>query len=47
MSHPILDPTPAGSSAALGKFHLLAWRWHFYAGLYVVPFLTMLASLDW
>ncbi|WP_374411395.1 PepSY-associated TM helix domain-containing protein [Hydrogenophaga sp.] len=27
----------------LGTFHLLAWRWHFYAGLYVVPFLTMLA----
>lgn len=24
-------------------FHALAWRWHFYAGLYVVPFLLMLA----
>ena len=24
-------------------FHAVAWRWHFYAGLYVVPFLTMLA----
>jgi len=29
-------------SAAPG-FHALAWRWHFYAGLYVVPFLLMLA----
>lgn len=27
----------------LGRFHMLAWRWHFYAGLYVVPFLLMLA----
>lgn len=24
-------------------FHAVAWRWHFYAGLYVVPFLLMLA----
>jgi uncharacterized iron-regulated membrane protein len=29
---------PAGSG-----FHAVAWRWHFYAGLYVVPFLLMLA----
>ncbi|MDP3813044.1 MAG: PepSY domain-containing protein [Hydrogenophaga sp.] len=25
------------------RFHAWAWRWHFYAGLYVVPFLLMLA----
>lgn len=25
------------------RFHATAWRWHFYAGLYVVPFLLMLA----
>lgn len=42
-------PTPACSAdrsapaPAPGTFHLLAWRWHFYAGLYVVPFLMMLA----
>lgn len=24
-------------------FYAIAWRWHFYAGLYVVPFLAMLA----
>ncbi|MBX3015080.1 MAG: PepSY domain-containing protein [Caldilineaceae bacterium] len=26
------------------KFYLATWRWHFYAGIYVVPFLIMLAS---
>jgi uncharacterized iron-regulated membrane protein len=25
------------------RFYLIAWRWHFYSGLYVVPFLLMLA----
>jgi uncharacterized iron-regulated membrane protein len=25
------------------SFYALAWRWHFYSGLYVVPFLLMLA----
>lgn len=25
------------------RFHAVAWRWHFYTGLYVVPFLLMLA----
>lgn len=25
------------------KFYFAAWRWHFYAGLYVVPFMIMLA----
>ena len=25
------------------KFYFTAWRWHFYAGLYVAPFLIMLA----
>ncbi|GAA6181330.1 PepSY domain-containing protein [Shimia sp. NS0008-38b] len=25
------------------KLYFAAWRWHFYAGLYVVPFLIMLA----
>jgi uncharacterized iron-regulated membrane protein len=26
------------------RFHFIAWRWHFYAGLYVIPFLMMLAA---
>ncbi len=42
-----MTPSAAGAAGhaapALGRFHLLAWRWHFYAGLYVVPFLLMLA----
>ena len=25
------------------RFYITAWRWHFYAGLYVAPFLIMLA----
>ncbi|MFD2741011.1 PepSY-associated TM helix domain-containing protein [Sulfitobacter aestuarii] len=25
------------------KFYFAAWRWHFYAGLYVIPFFIMLA----
>ncbi len=28
----------------IDKFYFAAWRWHFYAGLYVVPFLVMLAA---
>jgi uncharacterized iron-regulated membrane protein len=32
-------------SAPLGvnKLYFAAWRWHFYAGLYVIPFMIMLA----
>ncbi|MFI0397181.1 PepSY-associated TM helix domain-containing protein [Paracoccus sp. p1-h21] len=33
---------PAASLTA-NKYYFLAWRWHFYAGLYVAPFLIMLA----
>ena len=31
------------AKAELSAFYRAAWRWHFYAGLYVVPFLLMLA----
>lgn len=34
--------TPA-SGALSRRFYNTAWRWHFYAGLYVAPFLIMLA----
>ena len=27
----------------VNKLYFAAWRWHFYAGLYVIPFLVMLA----
>lgn len=36
------SPTIDDSSRAK-KLYLAAWRWHFYSGLYVVPFLLMLA----
>ncbi len=35
--------TPASSSASGAKLYRAVWRWHFYAGLYVIPFLLMLA----
>ena len=36
--------TDERSSADANRFYLAAWRWHFYAGLYVVPFLLILAT---
>lgn len=33
----------AFARARFGALYSAAWRWHFYAGLYVLPFLTMLA----
>lgn len=32
------------AAMAANKFYFIAWRWHFYAGLYVIPFLVMLAA---
>lgn len=37
-----VDAAPA-RAPRIDKFYLAAWRWHFYAGLYVIPFLAMLA----
>jgi len=37
-----MDSRPAAPTLSQ-KFYFAAWRWHFYAGLYVVPFLIMLA----
>lgn len=34
---------PAAAPAA-NLYYFIAWRWHFYAGLYVIPFLIMLAT---
>lgn len=34
----------AGEARSLSeKFYFAAWRWHFYAALYVIPFMLMLA----
>lgn len=36
--------TPQPTAAARRKnLYFLTWRWHFYAGLFVVPFMLMLA----
>ncbi|MBO3759903.1 PepSY domain-containing protein [Ciceribacter sp. L1K22] len=35
--------TPATTASFSRRFYTTAWRWHFYAGLYVAPFLVMLA----
>lgn len=35
--------SPARDKSLARAFHMTAWRWHFYAGLYVAPFLVMLA----
>ena len=32
-----------GADTLSNKFYFAAWRWHFYAGLYVIPFLLTLA----
>lgn len=34
---------PAAPAAAAGAFYKAAWRWHFYAGLFVMPFFCVLA----
>ncbi|WP_394199715.1 PepSY-associated TM helix domain-containing protein [Litoreibacter albidus] len=34
------DAQPEGGA---NKLYFAAWRWHFYAGLFVIPFLTILA----
>jgi uncharacterized iron-regulated membrane protein len=42
----LLSPTGAGSEpvpANQRSLYFAIWRWHFYAGLYVVPFMMMLA----
>lgn len=36
------DPRSAPASR-VNRLYFAAWRWHFYAGLYVIPFLLMLA----
>lgn len=45
-SHPPYSQTPhareAQSTAAAGQYRTL-WRWHFYAGLFVMPWLMVLA----
>jgi uncharacterized iron-regulated membrane protein len=40
-----MDAVQTGAPAqGANRFYFIAWRWHFYAGLYVIPFLVMLAA---
>jgi uncharacterized iron-regulated membrane protein len=32
------------AAQSTNKYYFIAWRWHFYAGLYVIPFLIMSAT---
>ena len=42
-SVPDLDLAEDRAPRAVNRLYFAAWRWHFYAGLYVIPFLLMLA----
>ncbi|MEP1766910.1 MAG: PepSY domain-containing protein [Sulfitobacter sp.] len=37
------NDTNAQPEGRVNKLYFAAWRWHFYAGLFVIPFLTALA----
>ncbi|MFY8043919.1 MAG: PepSY-associated TM helix domain-containing protein, partial [Rhodoferax sp.] len=37
------SPAPTSAPAKPSPLYFQAWRWHFFSGLYVVPFLLMLA----
>jgi uncharacterized iron-regulated membrane protein len=46
MTHSLPSDTSLATSQRTpsdSRFYAIAWRWHFYAGLYVVPFLLALA----
>lgn len=38
-----ITDTSAQPDSGANKLYFAAWRWHFYAGLYVIPFFIMLA----
>jgi uncharacterized iron-regulated membrane protein len=38
-----ITDTSAQPKGGVNKLYFAAWRWHFYAGLYVIPFFIMLA----
>ncbi len=44
---PVRGPVPArpasSAPAAMGAIHRTIWRWHFYAGLFVIPLILILA----
>lgn len=36
--------SPSLASSPANRFYRTVWRWHFYAGLFVIPFMLMLAT---
>jgi uncharacterized iron-regulated membrane protein len=39
------DWHPSSSSESpANRFYRTVWRWHFYAGLFVIPFMLILAA---
>lgn len=38
-----MDSHETSAPSAARKLYFAAWRWHFYAGLYVIPFLILLS----
>jgi uncharacterized iron-regulated membrane protein len=41
---PVAPPSPiASTESPLNRFYRTVWRWHFYAGLFVIPFMLVLA----
>lgn len=33
-------PQAGGGNGRINPLYFAVWRWHFYAGLYVIPFLS-------
>lgn len=38
-----MTTTTSGSAESSSRFYRSVWRWHFYAGLFVIPFMVILA----
>ena len=44
MTESRIDWSPSTSESPINKFYRTVWRWHFYAGLFVIPFMLILAA---
>ena len=45
MTTSITSEPASERKASSSRFYATAWGWHFYSGLYVLPFLVMLSAL--
>lgn len=43
MSNTKTEINQSAETTSRKKFYLATWRWHFYAGIYVIPFILMLS----